>query len=71
MLSMEDSRLNKLVSVHMQVEPMVQDLAIQTEFVAPPVCYILRCVLLFIVVVFLAISDAVVLFPSSLLSLHF
>uniref|UniRef100_A0A7S3H9C9 Uncharacterized protein n=1 Tax=Spumella elongata TaxID=89044 RepID=A0A7S3H9C9_9STRA len=36
MLAQEDSRLNKLVSVYMQVEPLVQDLAIQTEFVAPP-----------------------------------
>jgi hypothetical protein len=33
----EDSRLNKLIHVQMQCEPNVSDLAIQTEFVAPPV----------------------------------
>jgi hypothetical protein len=37
MVAQEDSRLNKLVHVQMQCEPAVQDLAIQTEFVAPPV----------------------------------
>jgi hypothetical protein len=37
MVMQEDSRLNKLIHVQMQCEPNVSDLAIQTEFVAPPV----------------------------------
>ena len=37
MVRQEDSRLNKLVHVQIQSEPAVRDLAIQTEFVAPPV----------------------------------
>lgn len=37
MVQQEYSRLHKLVTTQMQCEPAVQDLAIQTEFVAPPV----------------------------------
>jgi predicted nucleic acid-binding Zn-ribbon protein len=44
MVAQEDSRLNKLVHVQMQCEPAVQDLAIQTEFVAPPVRTYFRAV---------------------------
>lgn len=41
---LEDRRLNKLSTVAMQCEPAVQDLAIQTEFVAPPVSGVLDLV---------------------------
>lgn len=41
MVQQEYNRLNKLVTIHVQCEPSVQDLAIQTEFVAPPVIIIL------------------------------
>ena len=47
MVMQEDARLYKLVHTHMQCEPQVQDLAIQTEFVAPPVSDIYFNLILF------------------------
>lgn len=38
MVEMERARLNDLITVTVQTEPLVSDASVQTDFIVPPVC---------------------------------